>query len=78
MNWLKVIKKSVFVSLGAFVISSILMLFLNSRVNWAQQATTALIFFIGMTVVYFIMERKADKQISKNRETPENHEQTDI
>ena len=74
MNWLRVIKKSVVVSVGAFVISSILMLFLNSRVNWAQQASTGLIFFIAMIVFYFVMERKAVKQISNNQETPENHE----
>ncbi len=74
MNWLRVIKKSVVVSVGAFVISSILMLFLNSRVNWAQQASTGLIFFIAMIVFYFVMERKSAKQISNNQETPENHE----
>lgn len=74
MNWVRIFKKSFFVSVGAFIISSILMLFLNSRVNWGQQGTTAVLFFLGMSVVYFMQERKASRQISNNKEAREEHE----
>ena len=47
MNWIKVIRNAAVVTLIAFSISSVLMLFLNSRVNWLQQSTTAVFFFIA-------------------------------
>lgn len=68
MNWIKVIRNAAVVTLIAFSISSVLMLFLNSRVNWAQQSTTAVFFFIGSSVVLFLKERKANKQSSDNNE----------
>ncbi len=69
MNWIKVIRNAAVVTLIAFTISSVLMLFLNSRVNWAQQGTTAVFFFLGSSVVLFLQERKANKQSSDNNES---------
>jgi len=68
MNWIKVIRNAAVVTLIAFTISSVLMLFFNSRVNWLQQSTTAVLFFIGSSVVLFLQERKASKQSSDNNE----------
>lgn len=68
MNWIKVIRNAAVVTLIAFTISSVLMLFLNSRVNWAQQSTTAVLFFLGSSVVLFLQERKSNKQSSDNKE----------
>lgn len=67
MNWKTIVRKSVIVTILAFTISSVLMLLLNSRVNWAQQGSTAILFFIGSSVVFFIQERK-------NAETDNNNE----
>ena len=74
MNWIRIIRNAALASVSAFVISSILMVFLNSRVNWGQQGTTALLFFLGISIVYFLQERKAAKQMTNNQEPPENHE----
>ncbi|HOY05700.1 MAG TPA: hypothetical protein PLO67_09890 [Saprospiraceae bacterium] len=74
MNWIRIIRNAAMASVGAFVISTILMFFLNSRVNWSQQGTTAILFFLGISIVYFLQERKAAKQMANNQEPPENHE----
>ena len=74
MNWIRIIRNAAMASVGAFVISTILMFFLNSRVNWSQQGTTAVLFFLGISIVYFLQERKAAKQMANNQEPPENHE----
>jgi putative flippase GtrA len=74
MNWIRIIRNAAMASVGAFIISTILMFFLNSRVNWSQQGTTAVLFFLGISVVYFLQERKAAKQMANNQEPPENHE----
>ena len=68
MNWIKVLRNAAMVTLIAFVISLVLMLFLNSRVNWAQQGSTAILFFLGSSIVYFMRERKASKESSDNKE----------
>lgn len=75
MNWIRIIRNAATASVAAFVISSILMVFLNSRVNWAQQGTTALLFFLGISIFYFLQERKAARQQQpvNNQEPPENH-----
>jgi peptidoglycan/LPS O-acetylase OafA/YrhL len=68
MNWIKVIRNAALVTLFAFVLSSVLMLFLKSRVNWTQQISTAVIFFLGSSVVLFLQERKRKKEPSDPNE----------
>ena len=68
MNWIKVIRNAALVTLFAFVLSSVLMLFLKSRVNWSQQISTAVIFFLGSSVVLFLQERKRKKEPSDPNE----------
>lgn len=75
MDWLRIFRNAFFAAVLAFIISSIIMLFVNSRVNWGQQGTTAVLFFLGMSVVYFLRERKLNKPISKIPETPETQEE---
>ncbi|MBL7780560.1 MAG: hypothetical protein JNM22_05025 [Saprospiraceae bacterium] len=79
MNWVKIIRNALITSVMAFVISSMIMVFLNTRVNWSQQGSTALLFFLGAIVILFFQERKNNKPASAQQpapppETPENHE----
>lgn len=79
MNWVKIIRNALITSVMAFVISSMIMVFLNTRVNWSQQGSTAFLFFLGATVFLFFNERKNNKPAQPQQpapppETPENHE----
>ncbi|MCC6281302.1 MAG: hypothetical protein IT262_11910 [Saprospiraceae bacterium] len=68
MNWIKVIRNAAFISLIAFVLSSALMLMLNSRVNWGQQGTTVILFFLGSSIVLFLQEHKNSKESVNNKD----------
>jgi hypothetical protein len=78
MNWIRIIRNALVVSVMAFILSSVIMLFLNTRVNWAQQGTTALLFFLGCSVIFFFQDRKAVKKAATHKEIPENHEQPEL
>lgn len=69
MNWIKIVRNAAIVTVIAFFVSSVLMLFLNSRVNWLQQCTTAILFFLGSSVVYFLRERKLNKHSNSSGNT---------